>query len=144
MPGEASDHCFFDSNIWLYAFVDQGEPRKQVTAKQLIRQTAPIVSTQIVNEVCYNLVRKAGFSEQRIGRMIRSFYARYVVIAIDKAVMIDAANLRSRYSLSFWDGLVIAAALNANCGILYSEDMQDGLLVEDRLLITNPFVLAES
>jgi predicted nucleic acid-binding protein len=58
--------------------------------------------------------------------------------------MIDAAKLRSRYSLSFWDGLVVAAALNANCGVLYSEDMQDGLLVEDRLLITNPFVLAES
>ena len=92
MPGEASALCFLDSNIWLYAFVDQGEPRKQVAAKQLIRQTAPVVSTQIVNEVCYNLIRKAGFSQQQIGRMIRSFYARYVVIAVDKAVMIDAAG----------------------------------------------------
>jgi predicted nucleic acid-binding protein len=56
MPGEASALCFLDNNIWLYAFVDQGEPRKQFNAKQLIRQTAPVVSTQIVNEVCYNLI----------------------------------------------------------------------------------------
>lgn len=142
MPVEAAAVCLIDSNVWLYAFIDQNEPLKQVAARQLIRQTAPIVSTQILNEVCYNLLRKAKFSEQQINRVIRSFYARSVVVAVDRTIMIDAADLRSRYSFSFWDGLIVAAALGANCSVLYSEDMQDGLLVEARLRITNPFVTA--
>ena len=139
MPVEPGTASLVDSNVWLYAFIDQNEPQKLARARQLIRQSEPVVSTQILNEVCYNLMRKAGFSGPRIGRVIRSFYARYVVVPVGKDTMLDAVSLRNRYSFSFWDSLVVAAALQANCSILYSEDMQDGLLVEARLRIINPF-----
>jgi len=51
-----------------------------------------------------------------------------------------ASDLRARYPFSFWDGLIVASALAANAEILYSEDMQNGLLVENKLKIVNPFV----
>ena len=137
---EPSTASLIDSNVWLYAFIDQNEPQKLATARQLIRQSVPVVSTQIL-KVCYNLMRKTEFSGLRIGRVIRSFYARYVVVPVGKDTMLDAVSLRNRYSFSFWDSLVVAAALKANCSILYSEDMQDGLLVDARLRIINPFQL---
>jgi len=48
--------------------------------------------------------------------------------------------LRRRYSLSYWDSTIVAAALNSGAEVLYSEDMQHGLTVEGRLEIRNPFV----
>ena len=140
MCAENSSPCLLDSNIWLYAFVEQGEPQKQAAAKQLLEQPAVVVSTQIINEVCVNLLRKADFTEEQIRRLIYSFYLRYSVTTIDQTVMLSAADLRSRYSFSFWDSLVVAAALQAECGLLYTEDMQHGLYVDERLKIWNPFV----
>jgi predicted nucleic acid-binding protein len=48
-------------------------------------------------------------------------------------------DIRQKYRLSFWDSLIIASALENNCLTLYSEDMQDGQIIEDRLKIINPF-----
>lgn len=139
MHAENPSPCLLDSNIWLYAFVEQGEPQKQAAAKQLLEQPAVVVSTQIINEVCFNLRRKADFTEEQIKRLIYSFYLRYSVTALDQTIMLTAAELRSRYSFSFWDSLVVAAALQAGCALLYTEDMQHGLFVDERLQILNPF-----
>ncbi len=139
MRAENPSPCLLDSNIWLYAFVEQGEPQKQTTAKQLLEQPAVVISTQIINEVCFNLRRKADFTEEQIRRLIYSFYLRYSVTALDQTIMLAAAELRSRYSFSFWDNLVVAAALHAGCKLLYTEDMQHGLFVDERLRILNPF-----
>jgi predicted nucleic acid-binding protein len=51
-----------------------------------------------------------------------------------------AQDLVEKYDFQVFDGIIIAAALEANCDILYSEDMQNGLLVENTLKIVNPFV----
>lgn len=56
----------------------------------------------------------------------------------DKTTLTKASELREKYSLSYWDSLIVASALTADCEILYSEDMQDGLRVEQRLDIVNP------
>lgn len=95
-----------DSNIWLYAFIDQDAPLKQTIARNpLRRQMSVVVSTQIINEVCFNLLRKARFTEKQIGRMVRAFYKRYTIVPIDQESMIVASQLRSQYSLSFWMAL---------------------------------------
>jgi predicted nucleic acid-binding protein len=51
-----------------------------------------------------------------------------------------AQNLIGKYGFQLFDGIVVAAALEANCNILYSEDMQDGQIIENTLKIVNPFV----
>jgi predicted nucleic acid-binding protein len=55
---------------------------------------------------------------------------------------VRASGLRERLSLSYWDGLILAAALEAGVGVVCTEDMQDGLIVEGTLRIMNPFAKA--
>lgn len=54
-------------------------------------------------------------------------------------ILQSASDLRMSYSLSFWDSLIVASPLAGGADILYSEDMQDGLRVSDRVNIVNPF-----
>ncbi len=62
------------------------------------------------------------------------------VIELNQEILLKASELRMKYSLSFWDGLIVASKFAANAEILYSEDMQNGLLVENKLKIINPFI----
>ncbi len=65
--------------------------------------------------------------------------SRCSVIEFNPNIFESASDLRSRYNFSFWDGLIVACALAAEANILYSEDMQDGLVVGNKLEIVNPF-----
>jgi predicted nucleic acid-binding protein len=140
MSGEAAVLCFIDTNIWFYSFVEQDDPVKSQKARALIRALKPAVSTQVINEVCANLLRKAHSSEDEIAEIVDSFYADYVVVPIAQPVLLSASKLRKRYSFAYWGSLIIASALGAGCGTLYSEDMQHGLIVNRRLKILNPFI----
>jgi predicted nucleic acid-binding protein len=93
---------------------------------------------QVINEVCVNMLRKVSLPEKDIQALIIAFYEKYTVVDIDKATLLKASELRENYSLSYWDSLIVANALNADCAVLYSEDLQDGLQVEQRLTVINP------
>jgi predicted nucleic acid-binding protein len=115
--------------------------KKTRVAKELIENHQPAISVQVVNEVCVNLIRRTDFSEDELRALIVSFYGRYPVFELSRDVFVQASRLREQYALSFWDRLIVSSALQSGAGILYSEDMQDGLTVEDRLEIRNPFVV---
>jgi hypothetical protein len=55
-----------------------------------------------------------------------------------KPLLLKASTLREQYAFSFWDSMIVSSALHANVSVLYSEDMQDGLVVENRMRIINP------
>jgi predicted nucleic acid-binding protein len=141
---------FTDSNIWLYSLMTDpifGMPediRKQSIAATLIRQMRPViitqVSTQVINETCSVLMRKAKFEEVRIREVVEGFAAICTIVELTTDTLVQASQLRSGYGFSFWDGLIVASALEASASILYSEDMQAGLVVAGRLTIINPFV----
>ena len=134
--------CFLDSNVWIYAATQSQDnppdPRHE-TARQLITQVQPCLSVQVINEVTINLLRKFNFGEAEIRSLVRSFYKNYTVFALDADTFIQASMLREAYQLSFWDSLIVSSALQHQCALLYSEDMQNGLVVENRLQICNPF-----
>jgi len=73
MPDKQVTTCSIDTNIWLYAFIEADEPAKSAAARTLIRKTEPAVSTQVINEVCVNLLRQANFAEEQISQLIESF-----------------------------------------------------------------------
>lgn len=136
--------CFIDSNIWIYAATqsqDNPPDPRHDTARQAIAQVQPCLSAQVINEVTVNLLRKFNFSETEIRTLIRSFYKNYTVFSIDADTFIQASILRESYQFSFWDSLIVGSALQHQCGLLYSEDMQNGLVLEKRLQIVNPFTL---
>ena len=136
------DLCFVDTNIWLYAFISGQEPAKSVRARELLQQDAAaiVVSSQVINEVCVNLLKKAHVSESTVAQLIRSFYRKYPIVTLNEKVQIAASGLREQLSLSFWDSLIVAAALQSGASALYTEDMQAGLVINERLTILNPFI----
>jgi predicted nucleic acid-binding protein len=140
MPDDSVATVFIDTNVWLYAFIEPDDPLKSATARELIQEASPLVSTQVINEVCVNLLRRASFTEEQISRLVESFYEKYAVVQLSRSTLLTASQLRKRYSLSFWDSVIVAAALGAGATVLYSEDMQHGLMVDDKLELRNPFV----
>ena len=132
--------CFIDSNVWLYAFIESQDEDKSRIANELIENNQPALSVQVINEVCVNLIRQTEVSEDEIRALIASFYQRYTIIELSREVLVQASRLRGPYAFSFWDSLIVSCALQSGASVLYSEDMQDGLIVEDSLEIRNPFI----
>lgn len=136
---------FIDTNVWLYRLFDNKKmevaeiERKRNIAISITEAEGIIISSQVVNEICNNLLKKAAFNEGQIKAVIQSLYRRCTVIEFNLTILESASDIRSRYNLSFWDGLIVASALAAEASILYSEDMQDGLIVAGQLEIVNPF-----
>ena len=105
-----------------------------------IIEAAPTISTQIVNETIAVLTTKYRFSKPDAYEVATALMDLCEVVAVSQVTVRNAMRLAIRYQLSHWDSLVIAASLEANCDVLYSEDMHDGLVIDDRLTIKNPFV----
>jgi predicted nucleic acid-binding protein len=139
-PDTKKNTCLIDSNIWLYAFIETQNAGKSSIAKSVIqnKDISIVVSTQIINEVCVNLIKKANFSEEKIRELIESFYKKYGVIGIEREILFKSSEMREQHNFSFWDSIIFTSALYAGADILYSEDMQDGFVIEKTQII-NPF-----
>jgi predicted nucleic acid-binding protein len=134
-----TDKRFFaDSNIWLYAFMSF-EPGKTEKSIEIIGNTSAVLSTQVINELCVNLIKKAGYSEAEIQQTIKNIYSLYQVVIIDEKLIIDASKIRATHRLSYWDSLIVASAISSQCEILYSEDMQHNQTIQSTTII-NPFL----
>jgi len=131
------DSIFLDSNIFLYAFSTK-DLTKQKTASLLVLKPLTI-STQVINEVSNNLLKKLQFSNDDIAVFVEDCYIRYSIIDFTKNIFTKASELREKYNFSYYDSLIVSSALLSHCTILYSEDMHDGLVVENHLTIINPF-----
>lgn len=88
-----------------------------------------------------NLIKKARFDEVSIRSLIESFYVKYHVAGVGQEVLLKGSELRDRHRFSYWDSLIVACALLEGATIVYSEDMQSGLVIENRLQIINPLVV---
>ena len=139
MNAGKAQSCFIDSNIWLYRFiVNPNDPHaipKQKIATSVTNYPYLIISTQVVNEVCANLIRKAKFDNSQIQELIAELAEGCKILPVALTTVQYAVTLRYQYSLSFWDSLIIASAILGDGKILYSEDMQDGLIINDTLQI---------
>lgn len=88
-----------------------------------------------MNEVSANLLKKAAFNEEKL----KFLFSRCTVVEFTLGIFESASDIRSRYNFYFWDSLIVSSALAAGASIIYSEDMQDGLIVASQLEIVNPF-----
>src|SRR5215210_1027104 len=111
MSGLEPKLCFIDTNVWLYAFIQTQDQGKTAIAKTTIQSSEIVVSSQVINEVCVNLIKKARFDEASIRNLIESFYSKYEVAETSQAILIEASELRDRYRFSYWDSLIVACAL---------------------------------
>jgi len=91
-----------------------------------------------VAEVACNLLKKGKQDEPTIRRVLGQMQATCDVVAVTVGTGLLASTLRERHHFSYWDSLIVAAALESGCSELWSEDLQTGRVVEGRLTIVNP------
>ena len=87
--------AFADTNIWLYAFIRGQSAEKTPVAQAIISNRQFIISTQIVSEVCINLIRKASFSEPQIRELIAAFFQKHTVILPNEEIILSANFTRT-------------------------------------------------
>ena len=134
-----SDKVFIDSNIILYAY-SRTEPSKRKIANALIFSTPDaLISTQVINEVTNILYKKFGLDSKSIEAVIDEAASVFSIVNFSLETQKYAIHIKERYQLQYYDSLILATALEHDCDILYSEDMQHNQLIEGRLRIVNPF-----
>jgi predicted nucleic acid-binding protein len=131
MPGS-----FIDTNVLIY--IASHDPVKADRAEQVVKAGGKI-SVQVLNELSNICRRKMGMSWQEA----RTFLSmvRDLLPVTDLTIETHDTGLRlaERCNISLFDAMIAASALLADCDRLWSEDMQDGLLIEGRLQVINPF-----
>ena len=127
---------FADTNIVVYAVGK--ESLRQAIARRIVA-SGVTVSAQVVNETVNVLVRKQGVSLPVAHEVAESLLDLITIVPVGEKTIRGAIQIAKRYQFSHWDSLIVAAALQANCQTLYSEDMQHGQMIEGRLTIINPF-----
>jgi predicted nucleic acid-binding protein len=138
-----SARFFLDTNVFVYTF----DPKAQLKAKkaaQLIRRAADtgegIVSYQVVQEFFNIALRR--FSEPmnlaEAEQYLNTVFRPLLAIQSSPALYLEALRIAGKYRLAWYDSLIVAAASEGHCEILYSEDFQHGRKIEE-LRIENPF-----
>jgi predicted nucleic acid-binding protein len=125
-----SDKVFVDTNILVYAH-DRAAGAKHERARSLIeslwKSDGGIISTQVLQELCVSLRRKAArpLPVEETQRLIEDYMAWEIVVNTAESV-VEALEIESRYKISFWDALIVQAAGSSGAAILYSEDLAHG------------------
>jgi predicted nucleic acid-binding protein len=122
--------CFVDTNILVYAHDRSAGVKHQRARKLMERLWATgegVLSTQVLQELCINLRRKAAkpLSIDEVRALLRDYMAWEVVTNTSESVL-RALEIEVRYKTSFWDALIVEAAESAGATILYSEDFHAG------------------
>ena len=131
MPGS-----FFDSNVLLYLASE--DAAKADRAEELIR-SGGMISVQVLNEIANVARRKMRFSWARTRDLLSQIRQLMPVVPVTLEIHETGLAIAERYGLSIYDGMIAAAALASGCDTLWSEDMHDGLVINDRLTVANPF-----
>ncbi len=131
MPGS-----FFDTNVLLYLASDD---RSKADRAEAILRNGGTISVQVLNEIT-NVARQKMRLSWTDTHLFLSMIRRFLLV---RPLTIDIQDtglvLAERHGFSTWDAMVVAAALHPDCDTLWSEDMHDGMVLDGRLRIVNPF-----
>jgi predicted nucleic acid-binding protein len=97
-----------------------------------------IITYQVINEVT-NILLKNKFTEIEIRKSIDYLFKICMIQEFSKEIVLTASSVREKYSISCWDSILVGSALFTKCDTFVSEDMQDGLIIDNKLLIKNIF-----
>jgi len=134
---------FFDTNILVYSR-DPGDAAKRARARALIESAIEeesfVVSTQVLVEFYATSVRRRLLGPEQALDLVR-FWGGHDTVPHTPDLVTRGLELHQAHSLSIWDGLIVQAALDARCDVLFSEDLQHGRRFGD-LEVANPFLAA--
>ena len=132
---------FLDTNIFVYLF-DETDADKRARAEHLVRQALEeetgCISYQVVQETMNVITRKLNATPEKARQLLDYALIPLWRVNPTQTLYQRGLDLQARYKLSFYDSLIVAAALDAGCKTLYSEDLRHGQHIEG-IIITNPF-----
>jgi len=133
---------FFDTNVLVYLFDDDNPDKKQRAVELFsatVRDGAAVLSTQVLQEFYVTVTRKLA-CPLPLDTAYRALQNLSVLplVSMDEQLILSAARMSQNASFSFWDALIVQAAMKAGAGTLFSEDMQHDRVIAG-LRIVNPF-----
>jgi predicted nucleic acid-binding protein len=136
------DKVFLDTNIIVYAH-DRSSREKHAVAREIMdylwESRKGVISVQVLQEFFVCVTKKIVKPlHLKNARTILEYLFSWDVVVNDKYITLKAIDLQEKYQFSFWDSLVIQAAIQSKARILFTEDLADGQVVKD-LKILNPF-----
>lgn len=138
----SAPRIFVDTNVVVYAYDATAGARHEAARAVLLdlwRSGAGLVSTQVLQELYVTLTRKIPRPvEPALAREIVEDMATWDVVVNDAGTILQAIDIAAREKLSFWDALVVAAAARGGAGLLLSEDLSDGRIIEG-VTVRDPF-----
>jgi predicted nucleic acid-binding protein len=132
-----SDRAFFDTNVLIYAAI-RNDPRSE--RAEALLAVEGVISVQVLNEFVSVARRKylMPWDALKVAlQWIRILCPEVAPVKIGTHE--TAVKIAERYGYKIYDSLIVASALEAKCAVLYSEDLQEGQVVDGRLTIRNPF-----
>lgn len=133
-----SAKIFLDTNVLVYLYTAT-EPIKREIAVALAQDGEVWISTQVLQELSNILRKKFSLPWYDIVSALDEVGQNLIVFTNRPETIRDAVRLAERYGYSFYDCLILSSCLAIGCEIVYSEDMQDGQIIDGRLIIQNPF-----
>ncbi|MCK9991898.1 MAG: hypothetical protein Dbin4_00418 [Alphaproteobacteria bacterium] len=127
---------FFDTNVLIN--LASTDVAKADRAERLVADGG-VISVQVLNEIANVARRKMHLSWDETRGFLSAIRSLLMVEALGVQTHEKGLALAERYNLSVYDAMIAAAALQAKCDTLWSEDMQDGAILEGGLRIVNPF-----
>ena len=128
--------AFIDTNILLYLLSADADKADRA---ELIVRKGGLISVQVLNEMTNVARRKLAMPWREINEVLALIRSVCPVESLTIETHDRGRRVAERYRLSVYDAMIVAAALLAGCETLHSEDMQDGLLIDNQLRIRNPF-----
>lgn len=132
------DRVFVDTNILIY-FISDDLKKKAKSREILFSEGEPILSSQVISEFINACLTKNLLKLDKVIPLSAKFMDALEFALIKETTIKKALQIQKAHNYSYWDCLIIASALENNCATLYTEDMQDGHIIENRLKIINPF-----
>jgi len=133
-----TNNIALDTNVLIYLH-DNSDLNKRAIAKDLLSDN-PYISTQVISEYLNVTRRLLPLSKDELLVQASNLLAGCTIIPVLPNTLVFAAALVKKYDFQLFDSVIVAAALENDCAILYSEDMHHGLIVEKTLTIINPYL----
>lgn len=134
-----NDKIFFDTNLWVYLFSEE-DGKGRIVSNMIKDNFKNIhISSQVLGELFNVLTKKKITDLEKAQKIVTRISDDFSALSIDKEIVKKAIELKLRYGYSYWDSLVIASALDLKCGVLFTEDLQHGQIINEELKIINPY-----
>ena len=127
-----------DSNVLVFLF-DEYADEKRLVAGTLV-DANPLISAQVVSEFLNVSKRLLNIPKLTLLKKCNEVFEKCTIVPTLQSTLYMAESIIEKYDLQLFDAIIVSAALQANCTVLYSEDMHHGLVINGILTIKNPFI----